>query len=586
MLNQLRWRIAIPYIILIAVIMVAVAFYLSNEVRKNELSKLDSNAYSNALIISNFIGSSEKDLSPAEDELDNLVKEWSKSINSRVTIIDKEGVVIAESDADRMTMDNHLDRPEIQQAITDGVGRSVRFSRTEGIEFMYVAVPVLETGDFIGFARVAIPLSQIQADINLLNRTLFLAAVIAALVAILIAAIIAELLSRPLRDLTEAIQHVTVENFNLDLVPSSDNEIRQLTRAFDTVFNHFEHQFIELEYKRLKLRTVLDQISDSIVIADDEGSLQMINPATAKIFGIDNEQVIGQSIVKVLREHQIVSLWRSASQKREIQSMEIDLRSKDLSLLAHAFPLEEPFVGSIMLVFQDVTHLQHLETVRRDFISNISHELRTPLASLKSLAETLQDGALDDPPAARHFLTRIETEVDALSLMVQELLELSRIESGKVPLNLESISPLELIHSAVERLKLQIERSELTVRIDCPDDIPLVLGDYPRLEQVIVNLLHNSIKFTPAGGKLYLSAIQDVDFIVFSIEDTGSGIPDKDLPRIFERFYKVDQSRSKGGTGLGLAISKHIIEAHYGKIWVESIEGRGSKFFFSLPISA
>jgi len=213
----------------------------------------------------------------------------------------------------------------------------------------------------------------------------------------------------------------------------------------------------------------------------------------------------------------------------------------------------------------------------------MSHELRTPLASLKALTETLQGGALEDENVANRFLNRMEIEVDSLSLMVQELLELSRIESGKVPLKLEAIDPRELIDASVERLKLQAERSGLALEIVCKKELPTIFADFSRIEQVLVNLLHNAIKFTPSGGSVTISCDQNEKNLIFSVSDTGRGISSKDFPRIFERFFKADRARAGGGTGLGLAIAKHLVEAHKGDIWAESEEGKGSTFYFSIP---
>ncbi len=238
--------------------------------------------------------------------------------------------------------------------------------------------------------------------------------------------------------------------------------------------------------------------------------------------------------------------------------------------------------GSLLLV-QDLTRVRRLETVRRDFISNVSHELRTPLASLKALTETLRDGALEDPKAAPRFLGRIETEVDALTQMATELLELSRIESGQVPLELKAVPAATLLLSAAERMRAQAERAGLILRMDTAQDMTDVRADPPRLEQVLVNLIHNAVKFTRPGGEVILAAQAEEDFVRFSVRDNGVGIPAEDLERIFERFYKADRARSGGGTGLGLSISRHLVEAHGGRIWAESTEGQGSTFFFTIP---
>jgi two-component system phosphate regulon sensor histidine kinase PhoR len=258
--------------------------------------------------------------------------------------------------------------------------------------------------------------------------------------------------------------------------------------------------------------------------------------------------------------------------------------------------------GGTLLLIQDLTRVRRLEAVRRDFISNVSHELRTPLASLKALTETLQEGALEDPPAARRFLARIEAEVDALTQMATELLELSRIESGQVPLETKTVQPELLLTSAADRMRTQAERANLTLRVEIPPGLPAIRADGPRLEQVLVNLLHNAIKFTPSGEVVAAvnegppspdgsGAGGERPNVVFSVRDTGIGIPADDLARIFERFYKTDRARARaelnrsagGGTGLGLSIAKHIVEAHGGEIWAESQEGRGSTFYFSIP---
>jgi two-component system phosphate regulon sensor histidine kinase PhoR len=306
------------------------------------------------------------------------------------------------------------------------------------------------------------------------------------------------------------------------------------------------------------------------------------------MFGVEETEALGQSLVEVLRHHQLVDLWQTCKESRESQALALELPAKRLFIQAIASPLGDLLAGHVLLVFQDMTRVRRLETVRQDFISNISHELRTPLASLKALTETLLDGALDDPPAARRFLARIETEVDSLSQIVQELLELSRIESGRVPIQFQKFDPKKLITGARERLRLQAERAKIEVAMEYALDLPDVMADPPRMEQVLINLIHNAIKFTPIGGKITLRAHPHYnartgnDEVIFEVQDTGVGIPSDDLPRIFERFYKADRSRSGGGTGLGLAIARHLVEAHKGRIWVESLERKGSTFYFSL----
>ena len=303
------------------------------------------------------------------------------------------------------------------------------------------------------------------------------------------------------------------------------------------------------------------------------------------MFNTQSESAIERSVAQVLRHHQWIELWERCRETGVEQSSTLELPRQDVFVQGVVLPLGEALPEHILMLFQDLTRIRRLETVRRDFISNISHELRTPLASLKALVETLRSGAMDDPPAAKRFLYHMETEVDALTHMVSELLELTRIESGQVPLKLKAVSPRKLLAKAQERLSVQAERNKITISLDCPKKMPRVRVDKPRLGQVLMNLLHNAIKFTPTGGSITLSARSQGNTILFCVQDTGKGIPADDLIRVFERFYKSDPARSTGGTGLGLAVARHLIEAHGGKIWVESVERNGSAFYFTIPIT-
>jgi two-component system phosphate regulon sensor histidine kinase PhoR len=283
-----------------------------------------------------------------------------------------------------------------------------------------------------------------------------------------------------------------------------------------------------------------------------------------------------------VRDHRIAEVWKrcQVTGREEVAAIE-------LGVTQFMRVVVTPFLGragrGYLVMLQDLTQIRRLQTVRQDFISNISHELRTPLASLRALAETLRDSALDDPPAAAHFLDRMEIEVDALTQMVEELLELSRIESGQVPLRLNPVLPHAAIVPAVDRLRAQAERGQLTLEIDVPREMPLVLIDAGRIHQVVTNIVHNAIKFTSAEGTIRVEATSDATTVTVAVSDTGTGISANDLPRIFERFFKTDRSRAVGGTGLGLAIAKHIVQAHGGTIWATSQEGNGSTFYFTMP---
>jgi two-component system phosphate regulon sensor histidine kinase PhoR len=363
------------------------------------------------------------------------------------------------------------------------------------------------------------------------------------------------------------------ENFPTDL-----KGFENLSNAIASLHSTFTLELSTLNSQNARLSTVLEQLTDGVLIADATGQVLFANPAAHKLFDVSDP--IGLSVAGVVRNHELIEAWRRCQQTRELQSESVELPAHRQFLQLIVIPDEHE--GGSLLLIQDLTRVRKLETVRRDFISNLSHELRTPLASLKALTETLQDGALADLEAGPRFLSRIHTEVDALTQMAQELLDLSKIESGQIALVLRKVEPLAVLKSAADRMRLQAERAGVNLTVETATS-PKVEADAARLEQVLVNLIHNAVKFTRRGGSVTLSAQEDEGAVIFAVRDTGIGIPSDDLPRIFERFYRVDKSRAGSGTGLGLSIAKHIVDAHGGRIWAQSREGEGSVFFFSIP---
>ena len=371
------------------------------------------------------------------------------------------------------------------------------------------------------------------------------------------------------------------------LFPTTRDEVGALTDAVNHVAAQLRGEIQSLSAERGRLAAILANMADGVLITDAEGLVQLINPAGARLLNITEGQALGRSYAQVVRHHELIDLWRRCREQRACQADMIELDRRDVVVQAIVTPFQQDQAAGYLVILQDLTQVRRLETVRRDFISNISHELRTPLAGLRALTDTLREGALEDPPAARRFLDRMDVEVDAMTQLVQELLELARIESGKAPMRLTPTAPAEIVLPAIERLQPQAERAGLTLSVAAPADLPLVLADAERMRQVVSNLAHNAIKFTPAGGTVEVRAARGEDAgapaVIVSVRDTGVGISTVDLPRIFERFYRADRARSRGGAGLGLAIAKHIVQSHGGRIWVESVEGRGSTFYFALP---
>ena len=388
-------------------------------------------------------------------------------------------------------------------------------------------------------------------------------------------------LRRRIEEYSQTLRRAADGSTSILALPTNTKELENLSTVIKALVTSLNAQLSSVDANRARLAAVLDQMTDAVLIASEEGRIQFANPAAEKLFG---RGLVERSVTETLRNHQLIQAWQRCQELDEMQIETAEIASRRHFLQLIVIP-DQHAPGGSLLVVQDLTRIRQLETIRRDFISNISHELRTPLASLKALTETLQDGAHADPEAAPRFLGRITTEVDALTQMAQELLDLSRIESGQVDLNRKPTAPKKLLVSAAERMRLQAERAGLSLQVDCPPNLPKVNADEPRIEQVLVNLIHNAVKFTRPGGDVVLLAEVGEGLVRFAVKDSGVGIPVDDVPRIFERFYRVDKSRSGGGTGLGLSISRHLVESHGGQIWAESREGEGSTFYFTLQIA-
>ncbi len=583
MFRSIRLRIAIPFTLLILGCMLGMEVYLSNFIQSSYEKDLESKLADEAKMIGVVITPLLKADQPDLQSIDQSAKQWSKVLSARVTVIAPDGVVWGESEQDRLQMDNHYNRPEVAEARSAGQGQSIRLSATLNISMMYEAVSLESEGEIIGYVRVALPLSQVEENVRHLQRTVFGTTALATGLALFLAVLIANRTTQPLAKLTKAVEKLAAGELNASPLKAAADETGKLTIAFNSMAARLSTQIDDLQRERGKLAAVLQQMSDGVFIIDSSGIIQLINPAAEKMFGLNSDQAISKSAVQALRQHQAIELWQKCVSSGATEITDFETNHK-VQVHGFATPLDPSLPGSILLLFQDLTRQRLIENMRRDFISNVSHELRTPLASLKAITETLQDGALEDREAARKFLNQMEGEIDSLSLMVSELLELSRIESGRVPLQIQPVSPLEIINQAVERLRLQSDRAELNLVIECPDSLPEVEADASRTQQVVVNILHNAIKFTPPGGQVTIGAAQKGRIIEFYVRDTGIGISQDDLPRIFERFYKVDRARSSSGTGLGLAIARHLVEAQGGIIWVDSSLNKGSTFTFTLPV--
>ncbi|MHB0875744.1 MAG: ATP-binding protein [Anaerolineae bacterium] len=576
----MRWRIAGPFALVLLVTLVALGVYVSGRVRDARLRDYESQLRAEAGLLGE-LGATSLQAGAATQE---SVGRWSVTLGARVTLIAADGVVVADSQSDPETMENHAGRPEVQQALATGTGSAVRYSDTVGYDMLYVAVRPAGARP-VAIVRLAVPLRQVDADIAQIQRSALAAAVAALLVMLAASYVVADRITRPLRTLTAEVQSLAAAGAPGDLSATGYDEVHRLAAAFSALATDLQAKADGLAEERNKMALVLAHLADGVVITDADGRVLLLNAAARRLLDLAPEpKAEGRPLAEVA-DGSVLVAWQRCREGGAEREIMVEMPERGAFLRAVCTPIAGARNSGEVLVLQDLSQVRRLETVRRDFISNISHELRTPLASLKALVETLQDGALEDPEAAPGFLRAMEVELDSLAQMVQELLELSRIESGQVPVRVANVAAAEVVRESVGRLAPQAERAGLTLAVDLPPDDVRVLADVERMRQVVTNIVHNAIKFTPSGGRVMVRAVTRGSEVVFSVSDTGPGIPAADMPRIFERFYKADRARATGGTGLGLAIAKHIVQAHGGRIWAESRVGQGSTFYFTLPMA-
>jgi len=367
---------------------------------------------------------------------------------------------------------------------------------------------------------------------------------------------------------------------------SRDNtaEIVDLRSAINEMAQALGRQVTAAEAEHAQLAAILETMADGVIVLDADSRVVLINRAAVQLVGARIEDARGRSLVDVARDYELAATVRATLRDRTVQQRLIELGhpSRQVQLVS------TPVVGSrsdphVLLVLQDITELQRADTIRRDFVANVSHELRTPVAGLKALAETLANGALDDPPAARSFVDRMIVEADRLAQLVEELLEIARLEGGRTLGQFERTDLSSLVARGSERLRPLAERHGVRLTVDAVAQLPEVLADAARLERAVVNLVDNAVKFTDPGGTVQVRCWEQGSELLVSVSDTGMGIAPEDQARIFERFYKTDRARASDGAGLGLAIVKHTVQAMGGRIWAESAEGKGSTFCIALP---
>ncbi len=521
-----------------------------------------------------------------------------KITDSRVTFIRGDGVVLGDSDHDPKTMDNHLKREEVIKAKESGVGRAVRRSDTVKENLLYVAKLVDPANPNSDIIRLALSLKTVDKSIQRIWLTLLIGLLILFVAAALISYRVASGLTRPLEQITRVSKRIKNLDYQARVTVKRSDEIGELGQAINAMADSLQVQMARIHQNESQLASVLDNMINGIIMIDQTGRIGLINRYAEELLGFSARELVGRHYGEAKQQYELSQIIKDGLERREHLREEITFYFPEERLLdLNLVPIieDKEVFGGILLVLQDVTAIRRLERMRSEFVANVSHELKTPITAVKGFAETLLGGAVNDPETARSFLQIIFDESDRLNRLIGDILELSKIESRRVPLQFSPIELSTFINKTIELMGSEALRKNIRISVKVEPDI-YIEADEDRLRQIIMNLLANGISYTPEGGQVSIHAEpvtskgngerMDYDHIRIHISDTGIGIPKKDLPRIFERFYRVDKarSRSSGGTGLGLSIVKHLVELHRGSISVDSKVGNGSTFTIELPV--
>jgi two-component system phosphate regulon sensor histidine kinase PhoR len=519
-----------------------------------------------------------------------FVRRAARPTESRVTVIAPDGVVLADSDipaADLGRLDNHRERPEVRAALDGRVGRDLRSSTSVHAKLLYVALPVRDGERVVGVVRLALPLAAVTSSYDQINRVMVAGGLVALAVAFGIGLFVAGRVTRPVVEMQAIARKMSEGQFAVRAPVRSEDELGALGRALNVMVQRLREQIQNLEAERAKATAILDGLVVGVVAVDGQECILLMNERARAMFGVGHGRGEGKPFLEVIRNADLHEIFRSGRTaggvfRREVRVVHPADRTLRVSAVPLRFTGEDP---GLVLVMDDVTELRRLEQVRTEFIANVSHELRTPLTAIQGYLETLLGGALDEPEHARRFVEIAFRHTERLGRLLNDLTDLSNIELGKVSLRLAPTPLRPVVESVLELVAAKARDGEVTVTADVSDAMG-VQADHDRLVQILINLVDNAVKYTPAGGAVTVRARPTAEGrIEVSVSDTGIGIPRADLPRITERFYRVDKARSRelGGTGLGLAIVKHLVLAHGGDMAIDSEEGRGTTVRVLLP---
>jgi len=585
--KRLLWQLFPPYLLITLITLLAASWFASEVMRQFFLEQTTTDLKARAALLEKQI---KVLLSPLSTEtIDAICKEAGRLSATRITVILPDGTVIGDSRETPLLMENHSDRPEITSALAGQTGRSLRFSNTLMQRMLYVAIPIRDSQGIVAVLRTALPATALETEIRSFQLKIVLGGCILALLAATISWVISRRISRPIEQMKKSAEQFAAGDLSHRLTYSANEEMAGLADSLNQMAAQLDNRIKTIINQRNHLETVLTSMLEGVIAVDSEERIVSINRAAAQLFENEPENCQNKSIQEVIRSSALQQLIRNALNNPNPAEEDITVYQNEERVIdVKSSPLMDAGRQQIgtLVVFNDVTQLRHLENMRRDFVANVSHEIKTPLTAIKGFVETLQQGKVDKAEEKERFLGIIQKHVDRLNSIIEDLLVLSRIEQEdeRKEIKLQQVKIRDIFEAAIQLCRSKAEEKKIRIELDCDKETTAVL-DPTLIEQAVANLLDNALKYSEPQSMVLVRSHRKNSEMVISVKDHGIGIAQKHLPRLFERFYRVDKSRSRsmGGTGLGLAIVKHIAQAHGGQVMVESRLGEGSCFSIHLP---
>jgi two-component system phosphate regulon sensor histidine kinase PhoR len=577
-------RLFLPYLILICAATTVVGAFAAVRLRSAYLDRTRETLVGEANVAAGIL---EHVVPPAStDLLAQKVRELGAGFGCRITVIDDQGKVIADNEADSTALDNHRQRPEIIEAADTGEGSSVRHSTSVGAELLYLARKMTAPDGKVYFVRLAVHLSTLSHELHLLYGTLIGVALAAMLIAAMICYYFASRHAAPVRELAAFAEAIARGDMGKRLLPGSAGEIGTLTSSLNTMADSLSDLLSQLANERSELLAILASMNEGVIATDTRQRVVLVNEKAAELLDFPRDAAQGKPLWELVRNEPILRAAGEVLAGGERRVFQISSSAgRYLEIAACVFPSTGKCAG-LVLVAHDTTKSVRYQELRKEFVANVSHELRTPLTVIRGFTETLRDGAINDPIAAPKFLATINKHVDQLQNLVADLLELSKLESSPEMPRRVSVDLAGVTRRVVDLLMPTAQKKNQALSLEISGHLPRILGNPDYLERAVSNLVDNAIKYTPENGSVGVAISYNHEAVSIEVQDNGIGIPPADLDRIFERFYRVDRSRSRemGGTGLGLSIVKHVAQVHGGTVDVTSTPGNGSKFKLKIPL--